>query len=209
MNKKIVIIGAGGHAKVIADIIKKSGDSIYGFLDDNISIGTIVLKRENIKVIGKIEDSKKINSTNNDIKFIIGIGNNEIRKKIVNSWDLDYYTAIHPSSQIGIDVVIEEGTVVMANACINSSTRVGKHCIINTGAIVEHDNVLENYVHVSPNATLCGTVEVGLLSHIGAGAVVRNNIQICNNCIIGCGGTVVKNIREPGVYIGNPVKKVN
>ena len=95
----------------------------------------------------------------------------------------------------------------MANACINSSANIGKHCIINTGAIVEHDNQLEDYVHISPNATLCGTVKIGESTHIGAGVTVKNNINVTRNCTIGAGAVVVKNIEKEGIYVGVPAKK--
>ena len=79
-------------------------------------------------------------------------------------------------------------------------------CIINTGSIIEHDNVVEDFVHISPNVTLCGTVKVGALTHIGAGVTVKNNIDICGNCIIGAGAVVVKNIEEEGIYVGVPAR---
>ena len=79
---------------------------------------------------------------------------------------------------------------------------------MNTGAIIEHDNIIENYVHVSPNATLCGTVKIGECTHIGANATVKNNTEICNKCIIGAGALVVKNINESGTYVGVPVKGI-
>ena len=209
MNKNVVIIGAGGHSKVIADIIIKSKDNVLGFLDDNIPIDTVIIKENNLKVLGKIENVLKIQEQNTDIEFVIGIGNNKVRKTIAEKYqDLNYYTAIHPSSKIALDVKIEAGTVVMANACINTSTNIGKHCIINTGAIIEHDNNIEDYVHVSPNATLCGTVNVGELTHIGAGATIKNNTNICNNCIIGCGAVVIKDIEEEGTYVGVQAKKI-
>ena len=209
MNKNVIIMGAGGHSKVIADIIVKSQDNVLGFLDDNIPINTVIIKEKKLKVLGKIEDSIKIKEQNNDIEFVIGIGNNKTRKDIAENYpDLNYYTAIHPSSQIALDVKIEDGTVIMANACINTSTTIGKHCIINTGAIIEHDNIIEDYVHISPNATLCGTVKIGELTHIGAGSTIKNNTKICSNCIIGAGAVVVKNIEEEGTYVGVPVKKI-
>lgn len=207
MHKKVVIIGAGGHAKVIADIIEKSGDTVYGFLDDNKIIGEKVIK--DYRVLGKISECKYLQSDIKDLYFIIAIGDNYIRKCIYEKYTLNYYTAIHPSCNIGIDVKIKEGTVIMANACINPSTTIGKNCIINTGAIVEHDNIIEDYVHISPNATLCGTVKVGTFTHIGAGAVIKNNIEITNDCIIGAGAVVVKNIEEKGTYVGVPAKKMN
>ena len=208
MNKNVIIIGAGGHGKVIADIIEKSGDKVLGFLDDNVPINTTIIKEKNIKVLGKIDDTEKFINENPNVEFIIGIGNNNIRKNIAETKKLKYYTAIHPSSQIALDVEIGKGSVVMANACINTSAKIGKHCIINTGAIIEHDNVIEDYVHVSPNATLCGTVKVGTLTHIGAGVTVKNNTNICSNCIIGCGAVVVKDIEEEGTYVGVPVQRI-
>ena len=95
----------------------------------------------------------------------------------------------------------------MANSCINSSAKIGKHCIINTGAIIEHDNIIEDYVHISPNATLGGTVKIGESTHVGIGSIVKNNITICKNCTIGAGAVVVKNILEEGTYVGVPARE--
>ena len=210
MNKEVFIIGAGGHAKVIANVINKSGDIVKGFLDDNIEIETVIIKEKKYKVIGTFEDIVHLQLKYPNSEFIIGIGNNELRKKIAEKYDeiLNFYTAIDPNSQIALDVEIGKGSVILANACINTSAKIGKHCIINTAAIIEHDNILEDYVHVSPNATLSGTVNVGKMTHIGSGAVIRNNINICNNCIIGAGAVVVKDIEEPVVYAGVPARKL-
>lgn len=207
MSKQVVIIGAGGHAKVIADIIEKSGDMVCGFLDDNRQIEEKII--EDYKILGKISECEYLQCENKDLYFIIAIGNNYIRKSIYEKYRLNYYTAIHPNAIIGMQVEIKKGTVIMANACINSNAVIGKNCIINTGAIVEHDNVIEDYVHISPNATLCGTVKVSAFTHIGAGAVIKNNISITSDCVIGAGTVVVKNIEEKGIYIGVPAKKIN
>lgn len=208
MSKEVVIIGAGGHAKVIADIIQKSGDVVYGFLDDNLKKGTVIANDEKLKVIGDFNTRFTLPITHPDLEFIIAIGDNKRRKEIAekNVPNIKYYTAIHPTANIGIDVSIEEGTTIMANTCINSSAKIGKHCIINTGAIIEHDNKIEDYVHISPNATLCGTVKVGEMAHIGAGVTVRNNIEITSNCVIGAGTVVVKDIEVEGTYVGVPSK---
>lgn len=205
MRKKVVIIGAGGHAKVIADIIEKSGDEVVGFLDDNKENGATVIK--NYKVIGDLNNRFAMAVTKKDVEFIIAIGDNKKREEISHSPNLKFYTAIHPSAQIGLDVEIQEGTVVMANVCINSSARIGKHCIINTGAIIEHDNIIEDFVHISPNATLGGTVKIGESTHVGIGSIVKNNITICKNCTIGAGAVVVKNIIEEGTYVGVPARE--
>lgn len=209
MNKNIVIIGAGGHAKVIADIIDKSKDIVVGFLDDNKTKGDIIVKEKQYRVIGRIDECKKIQLENPEMEFVIAIGNNKVRKQIAERYkNLKFYTAIHPSSQIALDVEIGKDTVIMANTIINTSAKIGKHCIINTGAIIEHDNIIGDYVHISPNATLCGTVEIGGLTHVGAGATVRNNVSICNSCIVGAGSVVVKKISEPSTYIGIPARKM-
>jgi sugar O-acyltransferase (sialic acid O-acetyltransferase NeuD family) len=205
MRKKVVIIGAGGHAKVIADIIEKSGDEIVGFLDDNKEIGTTIINE--YKVIGDLNNRFTMAVTKENLEFIIAIGDNKKREEISHSPNLKFYTAIHPSAQIGLDVEIQEGTVIMANACINSSAKIGKHCIINTGAIIEHDNIIEDFVHISPNVALGGTVKIGESTHVGIGSIVKNNITICKNCTIGAGAVVVKNIIEEGTYVGVPARE--
>ena len=195
----VIIIGAGGHAKVIADIVIKSGDKLLGFLDD-CKTGKVIGDYE---VIGKTTD---VLNFSDDTEFIIGIGNNRVRKDISEKYNLKWYTAVHPSSQIGLDSTVGEGSCVMANSVISPNCKIGCHCIINTAAVVEHDSVIGDYVHISPNATLCGTVSVGNLCHIGAATVVRNNISIADDVIIGAGGAVVKDINKSGVYAGVPVK---
>lgn len=204
MNKKVIIIGAGGHGKVIADIVIKNKDIVIGFLDDSFEKGTAIIS--NYKVLGKISDCNQLNTE--EVHFIIAIGNNEIRKNIAEKYNLKYYTAIHPTATIGMNVKIKNGTTIMANACINSNTSIGNHAIINTGAIIEHDNVIGDYTHISPNATLCGTVEIGTLTHIGASATIINNKKITHSCIIGAGTVVVNDINESGTYVGCPAKKI-
>lgn len=206
VNNEVIIIGAGGHAKVIADIIIKRKEKLIGFLDDNKEKDTSII--ENYNIIGKIEDCLKIQKENPDIKFIIAIGDNKIRMKISKKYNLLYYTAIHPSAIIGIDTKIAEGTVVMANAVINSGTQIGKHCIINTGVIIEHDNKIGNFVHVSPNSTLAGTVKIERCTHIGVGATIINNINIGADVVIGAGAVVVKDIIDSGIYVGVPAKRL-
>ena len=198
MSKEIIILGAGGHAKVISDIALKMGYKVLGFLDDNAKADKVC----GIPVLGKIAECVNFG----DCEFVIGIGSNAVRKLLSEKYALKFATLVHPSAQIGMDVTIGEGTVVMANAVVNPSAVIGKHSIINTSSVVEHDSRLGDYVHISPRAVLCGTVTVGNNIHIGTGATVINNITICDDCIIGAGATVVKNITEKGTYIGVPAK---
>ena len=97
----------------------------------------------------------------------------------------------------------------MAGVVINSSSRIGKGCIINTSSSLDHDNVIENYVHISPGVNMAGTVKVGKGSWIGIGSVVSNNVNICSDCKVGAGAVVVKDITEPGTYVGVPVRKID
>ena len=130
MHKKVVIIGASGHARVIADIVKSSGDNLVGFLDDNMDIqGNVIFEDKIVLGTTKEEDIEKYK----DNYFIIGIGSNRVRKLISEKYpNLKYYTAIHPNAIIGSNVEIGEGTVLMAGTVINIGTKIGKHCIVNT-----------------------------------------------------------------------------
>ena len=96
----------------------------------------------------------------------------------------------------------------MAGAVINENVKIGKHCIINTNATIEHDDIIDDYVHISPRTVLCGNVKIGTRTHVGAGATIINNISITSECIIGAGATVVKDINTTGTYVGVPAKKV-
>lgn len=203
MPKDIIIIGAGGHAKVIADIIYKSGDNLIGFLDDNLSLQGKKIYLDK-KVIGTTKDIDKYK----EYYFVIGIGNNSIRKKINNENNLKLYTAIHPSAIIAQDVKIGTGSVIMAGVVINPGTVIGKNCIINTCSSLDHDNLLEDYVHISPGAHLAGTVSVKEGTWICTGAIIKNNITIGKNNIIGAGGVVIKDIiEENATYIGVPARR--
>lgn len=199
MNR-LIIIGAGGHGKVIADAALKNGYTNICYIDDHAT-GDVM----GFPIIGTSADIEHLNDGSTD--FIIGIGNNAVRKTIAETYNVNWVSIIHPSAQIAFHTEIGKGTVVMANAVVNVCATVGEHCIINTGAIVEHDNVIENYAHISPNAALGGTVRIGSLTHVGIGATVKNNTEICSDCTIGAGAVVVKNIKEPGTYVGVPIRK--
>lgn len=201
MNNRLIIIGAGGHGKVIADNAIKNGYTDICFVDDHatgICMG--------FPVVGTGADVSSLDDGKTD--FVIAVGNNGIRKQIAEAHDVNWVTLVHPSAQIGAYVSIGKGTVVMAGAVINASATVGEHCIINTGAIVEHDNAIGDYVHISPRAALGGTVRVGDLTHIGIGAVVKNNIAVCDHCVIGAGAVVVKEIKDSGTYVGVPSREI-
>ena len=202
MAETVILIGGSGHARSLIDCVHASGGEVVGILDDGLKIGDSVL---GIPVLGKIEDCEKYR----DHAFLVAIGDNGIRTRIVESMEgVKWYTAIHPAAEISRYAKVGPGTVVMANAVINSCAVVGKHCIINTGAVVEHDNLLEDFVHLSPRVALGGGVHIEKGTHVGIGAVVRDNQTICGGCVIGAGAVVVKNITEPGTYVGVPARRL-
>lgn len=204
MPKNIVIIGAGGHAKVIADIVLLCGDNLLGFLDDNEEKQNSVVYKER-KVIGKISDAEKYKET----YFIVAIGDNHTREKIVKEHSgLKWHTAIHPKAIIADTVKIGKGTAIMAGAVINTDSEIGDHCIVNTSCLIDHDNIIGDYSHVSPGAHLAGNVHVDELSWICAGTTVINNIHICSGAIIGAGSTVIKDVADKGVYVGVPIRRI-
>lgn len=194
-KKNVVILGAGGHANVIADIISAMGEKVVAFLDDD---------QQNNERSGSISDYVKFKNA----EFIIGIGNADIRESLANSLNVKWFTAIHPSAIISPSAVLGKGTVVMPNAVINARAVIGNHCIINTGAIVEHDNIISDYVHISVGAKLGGTVTIGKKTWIGIGSTVKNNVNIFSDCMIGAGATVVDDISTKGTYVGIPARKL-
>ncbi|RNA67741.1 acetyltransferase [Alteribacter keqinensis] len=205
MKNKLLIIGASGHGKVVADIALNTNRwQSISFLDDNenlkFSLGLAVIGKSN-------EAIRHIN----DFDIFVGIGNNAIRKKIQESLEVEgatIPTLIHPNAILGGQVEVASGTAVMAGVVINCSTKIGKGCIINTGATLDHDNIIEDFVHISPGVHLAGTVNVGQGSWLGIGSIVSNNINVASNSIVGAGAVVVKDITETGTYVGVPARRV-
>ena len=203
MSKTLVIIGAGGHGKVAADIAFKTGYEEVLFLDDNGEVKECA----GCPVVGKT--AAFVNYIKND--FFVAVGNADIRQKITNTLkekNCNIATLIHPNAVIGTGVKIGCGTVVMAGAVINPDALIGEGCIINTSCSVDHDCVAEDYSHISIGTHLAGSVHIGKKTWIGAGATVSNNIQICPDCMIGAGAVVIKNIEKKGTYVGVPARKI-
>ncbi|MFP3123376.1 acetyltransferase [Ectobacillus funiculus] len=203
---KITIIGQGGHSKVIQDIILSNKEyEIVAYLDD---------RYEDIAVadnmyFGPTSAAQKIIDCFDNVKFIIAIGNNKVRKSIAQKLDLsdDYYaTLIHKTAVVSPSAKMGSGTVVMPNAVINADAQIGNHVIVNTSSVVEHDNKLDDFVHVSPGSTFTGSVEIEEGTHIGAGATVIPNVKIGQWSIIGAGAVVTHDIPSNCTAVGIPAK---
>lgn len=198
--KKLAIIGASGHGKVVADIAEKNDYTDIVFLDD-FATG----KCAGYPIIGTSKDIKNLSG----FEFIIAIGDNKIRERLQSSLPANKVaTLIHPKAIISRRVLIYEGAVIMAGAIVNSDVTIGKGVIINTGASVDHDCKIEDFVHLSPGCHIAGNVTIGQGSWLGIGTNVINNIKIAPSVIVGAGSTVTKDLDSGNIYIGTPTKKL-
>lgn len=204
-KNKLIIIGASGNGRVAADIaLKMNKWQSIAFLDDDEDIKFSM----GIDVIGKSSDAFKYL---NDCEIFVAVGSNLAREKTQSELEVrgaNIPILIHPSTIIGEQVEIGTGTVVMAGAIINCCSKIGRGCIINTAATIDHDNVIEDYVHISPGCHLAGTVYVGRGTWLGIGSIVCNNVNITSKCKVGAGAVVIKNISEIGTYVGVPARRI-
>lgn len=203
MKNKLLIVGASGHGKVCAEIAKKmkKWDKI-AFLDDNSELDEVL----GLDVIGKSID---VNQYVDQYDIFIGIGNNDIRKKIYKKIsEASIPILIHPSAIIGENVSIGKGTVIIAGVVVNTSAEIGECCIINTSSTIGHDVKVLDFTHIAPGVNVAGHTIIGKNCWIGIGTSVIQNINICDDCFIGAGAVVVKNIGISGVYAGIPAKKI-
>tara|TARA_B100000886_G_scaffold337991_1_gene299886 strand:- start:775 stop:1437 length:663 start_codon:yes stop_codon:yes gene_type:complete len=209
--KNIIIFGAGGHSKVIVDIIEKLEKyNIVGIVDKYKCKGELFF---DYKIIGIEEEIDMLMNDYNIQCGVIGVGDNSIRKKVFETVSRKYprfnfETLIHPKSNIGIGVKLGDGSVVMSGVSINANTTIGNHCIINTNSSVDHDCNLGNYVSLAPNSAVGGNVNIGNYSFLGMGSNVLHNITIGKNNVIGASSLVVKDIGDFVLGYGVPFKKV-
>ncbi len=199
MNR-LIIIGASGHGKVVADIAALNGYKDIVFLDNDPTIFFC----SGYPVLGPNTMTAEL-----DGDVFIAVGNGETRKHLMERYTgRTFPVLIHPSAVIAKEVEINEGSVVMAGTVLNPGARIGKGCIVNTCSSIDHDCVLGDYCHVAVGSHLAGTVIVGEGTWIGAGVTVSNNVTICDDCIIGAGSVVIKDIDESGTYVGVPVRRI-
>ncbi len=211
--KKIVIFGSSGHAKVVlSEILKLKKFKFLGFIDSAFKSRKIIeqIKEKKYLILGDISYLRKIYDKNTF--GIVGVGSNFLRKKIVSEVNkkiknFKWTTIISKNSVINGKVNIKEGSLIVAGSIINTGTRIGKHCIINTSSSIDHDNVFKDYSSTGPRTTTGGKVTVGICSHIGIGATVKNNIIINDHSVIGAKSLVLKNCEKNSIYYGSPAKK--
>lgn len=196
----LYILGASGHGKVVADIAEQLGFTVKFYDDDYPNKAQI----EHWPIFGTFND---LISLKNNCNAIVAIGNNNIREEkqaVLSKYGFNMVTLIHPNAVVSQYAAIGRGSVIVAGAIINAFATVGNACIINTGATVGHDCIIDDFTHICPNVALAGGVYVGSKSWVGIGSQVKQLITIGDNCLIGAGSTVVKNIPDNATAYGSP-----
>jgi acetyltransferase EpsM len=205
---KVVIIGHGGHSKVVTDIIRATnGLHIIGYLDNKYER----IQVKNNLIFGPISVAMQLKEEYKNVRFVMAIGDNRARKLVVEKLGIstkNFITIVHPSASISPSAKIGYGTVVMPQAVINADVMIGNHCIINSGSVVEHDSLLNDYVHLCPNSTIAGTVEMQEGSCLGSAATIIPNRKIGEWTMIGAGATVIDHLPANCLAVGTPSKVI-
>lgn len=206
--EKIVLVGAGGHCKVIIDIIKSNNAyEIIGITDKCTKEKALL----DISIIGDDNKLKEVykQGIKNAFLCIGALGNLNLRNKIYKNLKeigFNLPVLIHNTAIVSKYATIGEGTCIMPGVIINSGAKIGKNCIINTGVIIEHDCVIEDNCHISPRAVLGGGVSIDKNTHIGIGATVIQGVNIGCNVTLGAGAVAIRPIPNNVVALGIPSK---
>jgi len=194
--KSVVIMGGGGHAKVVFECVGAQGIPVVGFFDANPAA-----KLFDVKYMGDYSADVELFSS-----LVLAIGNNETRSKIADFVKHEYAFVVHPSAIISPSASVGNGCMVFHRGIIQASCRIGNHVILNTGAQIDHDCALGDFVHVGPGAVLCGDVSIGEGCLIGAGAVVMPGVKVGKWAQVGAGAVVHRNVEDGAIVKGVPAK---
>ena len=206
--KPLIVVGAGGHAAVVADALLTAGEHVLGFVDADpalhgrIICGLPVLGDD--RVLGRhAPDALQLV---NGIGGIRGEGVRETVQRRLEELGWQFATVRHATAVVSRFSKISDAVHLLATSVVQAGAQIGKGCIVNTGAVIEHDSALGEYVHVAPGSVVCGNVTIGARSHIGAGAVIRQGIQLGEDTIVGAGAVVVESFAGNGVLVGTPAR---
>lgn len=204
--EKLLIIGASGHGRVVADC----AEAMNCFSEISFADAIFPEQQQNMHwpIIGNDDFWREHIS---DYQFVVAIGNNEIRAKISNEvirLGGSLATLVHPTASISTHAEVGQGSVLFANAVVNVGCKLGIGTIINTGATVDHDCIINDYCHIAPGVNISGAVIVGEKSWIGVGSTIIQLINIGNNVTVGAGSTVISDLAPNATYIGSPAKKL-
>ena len=201
MSKPVIIIGAGGHAKVLANALKLSLREILGVVTPDLKVGSYFF---NLKVLG--DDSVIFDHSPAEIELVNGVGalpGQNLRLKLTEQmYEKEYVFAkvTHPSAIIAADVVLYEGSQIMAGVVIQPGTIIGKNTIINSGSIIDHDCRIAENCHIAPGVVCSGGVNIEKNAHIGTGSRIIQNIKVGEGSIVAAGSIVYKNVGSGVVF---------
>lgn len=204
----IVVIGGGGHAKVLISVLRKLQWDVLGYTDarDN----GVILGANHLGDDGALPD---LRCSHGRCGAVVGVGKvdaSPLRTSLqerVESLGFVVPVVVSPDATVNAEVTLGTGTAVFDGAIVNSGTRTGRACIINSNSTVEHDSWLGDNVHIASGATVCGGVTVGENCFVGAGATVVQGVRICDDCLVGAGAVVTRDLQEPGTYVGSPAER--
>jgi sugar O-acyltransferase (sialic acid O-acetyltransferase NeuD family) len=202
---EVVVYGASGHGKVVADILQALGIEIAGFVDDNpLKTGELF----GLQILGD-GDWLAEHAARRPVSVAFGIGDNFARRAIMdrcNTAGARPLTAVHPSATVAPSATLAPGAVVMAQAVVNADAVIGHGAIINTGAIVEHDCHIGDFAHLSPKVAIGGHTQIGDFAWLGIGSTAIHGVKVGTGSIVGAGATVLTDIGEWVVAIGTPAR---
>jgi sugar O-acyltransferase (sialic acid O-acetyltransferase NeuD family) len=210
MKTKILLIGVGGHCKVVLDaLFSIKAHEVAGIIDLKNLVGTKIL---GVPIIGTDSDLPRFFKAGIKNCFIAvgSIGNPQKRVKLYNlakKIGFTFPNVVSPSALVSSQAILGHGNYIAPGAIINVGAKIGSNCIVNTGAIIEHDCIVGDFVHLSPGSILNGDVNIGASSHISTGTVVIQSLEIGTNVIVGAGSVVTKNVRKNTIAYGNPCKE--
>lgn len=205
MTKPLIIVGAGGHGRVVLDMARAAGILVAGFLDSTQPAGELV---HAVPILGNntmLDDGAFLSA----YRFIVAIGHQAVRanlSKAILANGGELASIIHPSCIVSPMAVIGAGTVLIAGAIVNSDAQIGDYCIINTAATIDHDVMLENGVQICPGVNIAGRAYCGENAFIGTGAVLIPDVRVGANAVIGAGAVVIRNIPAEAKAVGNPAR---
>lgn len=199
----IALVGYSGHAYVVLEAASLSGFECIGYCTQQPALQNPY----NLAYLGFESDNNFDWSIAEE--FALGIGDNKIRNEVgelIKAKGKKPLTIIHPNAIISTSVSMGDGNFIGANVIVNALSTIGDYCILNTGSIIEHECKLEDAVHIAPGAVLAGNVRVGSNTFVGANSVIKQGVSIGKNVIIGAGSTVIRDIPDNQVWVGNPAK---
>lgn len=208
---KCVIVGAGGHGRVVLDILLNAGQhEVMGFIDSDA--GLAGRRVDGRKVLGDLDGLRRLRDTLGIEAAVVAIGNNGVRRDFADRIEdagLELINAIHPSANLAHNVTLGRNVVIAAGALVCAHCQIGDSVIVNTGAIVDHESMIGTATHICPGSRLAGRVAVESGAFIGIGATVIQSLRIGYEAVIGAGAVVINDVAPMATVVGVPAREVH